>query len=131
MGRNSQLQIPAPGIGDVELADVGEFGIERRDDVVCLVVRQIEGAGVGEDDAFLVEAQVHRVGTQPVPAARLVAAFAEQLSAVGPWFYEHAYANEIYDLELDSSAMTPEEVCDRIAARLREGPGGGARSPPL
>jgi chloramphenicol 3-O-phosphotransferase len=53
----------------------------------------------------------------------IVAAFAEQLSAVGPWFYEHAYANEIYDLELDSSAMSPEEVCERIQARLREGPG--------
>ncbi|MBW8752750.1 MAG: AAA family ATPase, partial [Sphingomonadales bacterium] len=53
----------------------------------------------------------------------IVAAFAKQLGAVTPWFYEHAYANEIYDLELDSSAMTPEEVCERIAARLREGPG--------
>lgn len=53
----------------------------------------------------------------------IVAAFAEQLSAVGPWFYEHAYANDIYDLELDSSAMRPEDVCDRIEARLREGPG--------
>lgn len=53
----------------------------------------------------------------------IVQAFAEQLSAVGPWFYEHAYANEIYDLELDSSAMTPEEVCLAIEARLREGPG--------
>jgi chloramphenicol 3-O-phosphotransferase len=53
----------------------------------------------------------------------IVAAFAEQLSAVGPWFYEHAYANDLYDLELDSSAMKPEEVSDRIAARLAQGPG--------
>lgn len=53
----------------------------------------------------------------------IIQAFATQLGAVTPWFYEHAYANEIYDLELDSSAMTPEEVCDRIEARLREGPG--------
>lgn len=53
----------------------------------------------------------------------IVQAFAEQLSAATPWFYEHAYANDIYDLELDSSAMTPEEVCAAIAARLREGPG--------
>lgn len=53
----------------------------------------------------------------------IVQAFAEQLGAVTPWFYEHAYANDIYDLELDSSAMTPEAVCERIEARLREGPG--------
>lgn len=53
----------------------------------------------------------------------IIEAFATQLGAATPWFYEHAYANEIYDLELDSSAMTPEEVCARIEARLREGPG--------
>lgn len=53
----------------------------------------------------------------------IVQAFAEQLSAVGPWFYEHAYANDIYDLELDSSAMSPDQVCERIEERLREGPG--------
>lgn len=53
----------------------------------------------------------------------IVAAFADQLGAVTPWFYEHAYANTVYDLELDSSAMTPENVCERIEARLREGPG--------
>ena len=44
-------------------------------------------------------------------------------AAAGPWFYEHAYANDIYDLELDTSAITPEEVCQRIDARLAEGPG--------
>jgi len=53
----------------------------------------------------------------------IVAAFAEQLGDAGPWFYEHAYANDIYDLELDSSAMSPDEVCARIEARLSEGPG--------
>lgn len=53
----------------------------------------------------------------------IVQAFAEQLGAATPWFYEHAYANDIYDLELDSSAMTPDEVCLAIEARLGEGPG--------
>jgi chloramphenicol 3-O-phosphotransferase len=53
----------------------------------------------------------------------IVQAFATQLGAVGPWFYEHAYANDIYDLELDSSAMTPEQVCEKIEARLSGGPG--------
>ena len=53
----------------------------------------------------------------------IIQALADQLSAVTPWFYEHAYANEIYDLELDSSAMAPAEVCAAIARRLGEGPG--------
>jgi chloramphenicol 3-O-phosphotransferase len=53
----------------------------------------------------------------------ILQALGEQLAAATPWFYEHAYANEIYDLELDSSAMTTDEVCERIEARLNEGPG--------
>jgi chloramphenicol 3-O-phosphotransferase len=82
--------------------------------------------------AVLEERVKHRVITvipEPIQEAmaaagpEIIQALGDQLSAVGPWFYEHAYANDIYDLELDSSAMTPEEVCDRIEARLREGPG--------
>jgi chloramphenicol 3-O-phosphotransferase len=53
----------------------------------------------------------------------ILKALGDQLAAVTPWFYEHAYANDIYDLELDSSAMSPDAVCERIEARLREGPG--------
>jgi chloramphenicol 3-O-phosphotransferase len=53
----------------------------------------------------------------------IIGALGEQLSAATPWFYEHAYANDIYDLELDSSAMSPEQVCEKIEARLRAGPG--------
>jgi len=53
----------------------------------------------------------------------IIAAMGEELAEAGPWFYEHAYANDIYDLELDSSAMSPDEVCERIEARLAEGPG--------
>ena len=52
----------------------------------------------------------------------ILAAMGAELAEAEPWFYEHAYANEIYDLELDSSAMTPEEVCLAIEARLAEGP---------
>ncbi|MDG2004444.1 MAG: AAA family ATPase [Novosphingobium sp.] len=47
----------------------------------------------------------------------------EQLAAVRPWFYEHAYANEIYDLEIDSSALSPDEVCEMIEERIAKGPG--------
>jgi hypothetical protein len=76
--RSIQAQIPAPGAGNVKLADVGKFGIERFNNGQGFVIVQLEGAGVGEDDAFLVEAQVHRVGAQPVAAAGVVVAFAEQ-----------------------------------------------------
>ena len=34
-----------------------------------------------------------------------------------------AESNDIYDLELDSSSMSIEDVCERIEARLAEGPG--------
>jgi chloramphenicol 3-O-phosphotransferase len=50
-------------------------------------------------------------------------AIGEELAAVRPWFFEHAYANDCYDLELNSSSMSPDEVCARIEARLNEGPG--------
>lgn len=53
----------------------------------------------------------------------ILKALGEELSEATPWFYEHAYANDIYDLELDSSTMSPEDVCERIEARLAEGPG--------
>ena len=53
----------------------------------------------------------------------IISALGEQLSQAVPWFYEHAYANDIYDLELDSSSMSIEDVCERIEARLAEGPG--------
>jgi chloramphenicol 3-O-phosphotransferase len=74
----------------------------------------------------------HRVITvipEPIQEAMAAAgpdilkALGDELSAATPWFYEHAYANDIYDLELDSSAMTPDEVCEHIEARLRAGPG--------
>jgi chloramphenicol 3-O-phosphotransferase len=74
----------------------------------------------------------HRVITvipEPIQEAMAAAgpdilkALGDELSAATPWFYEHAYANDIYDLELDSSAMTPDEVCGHIEARLRAGPG--------
>jgi chloramphenicol 3-O-phosphotransferase len=52
-----------------------------------------------------------------------IAAMGAQLAALGDWFYEHTYANDVYDLELDSSTMNPEQVCQAIEARLAEGPG--------
>lgn len=47
----------------------------------------------------------------------------ETLRAMTPWYYERAYQNDCVDLELDSDALTPEELCARIEARLAQGPG--------
>lgn len=47
----------------------------------------------------------------------------ELLAAMTPWYYEHAYQNECFDLELDSDALSPDQLCERIEARLRQGPG--------
>lgn len=47
----------------------------------------------------------------------------DRLHRLRPWFYESVYANAISDLEIDTAQCKPEEVCDRIRARLQQGPG--------
>ena len=47
----------------------------------------------------------------------------ETLRAMTPWYYERAYQNDCADLELDSDALTPEQLCARIETRLAQGPG--------
>jgi chloramphenicol 3-O-phosphotransferase len=47
----------------------------------------------------------------------------ERLSRLRPWFYDAIYANDLYDLEVDSTAHTPEQVCALIEQRLAAGPG--------
>jgi hypothetical protein len=47
----------------------------------------------------------------------------ETLRAMTPWYYERAYQNDCADLELDSAALKPDELCARIEARLAQGPG--------
>jgi chloramphenicol 3-O-phosphotransferase len=48
---------------------------------------------------------------------------ATRLKAASPWFYDAAYANDIYDLVIDSTSFTPDEVCAQIERRLDEAPG--------
>ena len=50
-------------------------------------------------------------------------AIADRLQAVTPWFYAASYANERYDLVIDTTRYTPDEVCAQIEARLAAGPG--------
>ena len=52
-----------------------------------------------------------------------VAKSIEKLNRLRPWFYETVYANDVYDLEVDSSEFSVEQVCEKIEARLAEGPG--------
>ena len=47
----------------------------------------------------------------------------ERLDRLRPWFYEAVYANQHYDLEIDTARHEPEEVCRLIEERLGEGPG--------
>ncbi len=53
----------------------------------------------------------------------IVKRMVERLSRLRPWFYEAVYANDCYDLEIDSAKHSPEEVCAQIEQRLAEGPG--------
>ena len=45
---------------------------------MCFVIVQLKGTGIGEDDALLMEAQMYRVGAQPVPIRRRAGRLAKQ-----------------------------------------------------
>ena len=47
----------------------------------------------------------------------------DRLNRLRPWFYEDVYANDLCDLELDSDALSPEQVVAAIRERLAQGPG--------
>ncbi len=47
----------------------------------------------------------------------------ERLDRLRPWFYDAVYANDCYDLEIDTVRYTPDEVCEQIEARFNAGPG--------
>jgi chloramphenicol 3-O-phosphotransferase len=47
----------------------------------------------------------------------------EELEAATSWLYEHTYANDCYDLMVDSSAMSATAICEVIEQRLTHGPG--------
>jgi chloramphenicol 3-O-phosphotransferase len=47
----------------------------------------------------------------------------DRLNRLRPWFYQAAYANDCYDLEVDTVKCGPEEVCELIERRLAAGPG--------
>jgi chloramphenicol 3-O phosphotransferase len=48
---------------------------------------------------------------------------ATNLRRLTPWFVSAINDNDCFDLVADSSASSPEEICDQIERRLAEGPG--------
>jgi chloramphenicol 3-O-phosphotransferase len=73
-----------------------------------------------------------RVGSRKIEIPRPVAdvlgpeaarEIAESLQAIAPWFYESTYANDCFDLVIDSTRFTPDEVCQQIERRLGQGLG--------
>jgi chloramphenicol 3-O-phosphotransferase len=75
----------------------------------------------------LMERVANRVMDKKLPTDLLgedtVKRILDRLGRLRPWFYEAVYANECYDLEIDTEKHGPEEVCRRIELRLAEGPG--------
>ncbi len=47
----------------------------------------------------------------------------ERLDRLRPWFYDAVYANDLYDLMIDTSCHAPETVVTMIETRMAEGPG--------
>jgi chloramphenicol 3-O-phosphotransferase len=76
----------------------------------------------------VLEARVaSRTMDKPMPVdilgADVMQKIIDRLARLRPWFYETVYANDIYDLEIDTHAHGPEEVVAMISARLAQGQG--------
>lgn len=76
----------------------------------------------------LMERVAHRTISEKNPASdtygdESVRRIVETLHRLRPWFYETVYANDCYDLEIDTTEHDPEAVCRLIERRLAEGPG--------
>lgn len=69
----------------------------------------------------------NRTMDKPMPTdllgADAVKKIVDRLDRLRPWFYQAVYANDIYDLVIDTELHGPEAVVAMIEARLAEGPG--------
>lgn len=61
------------------------------------------------------------VARTPEEDARLV--ITNTMQRLTPWFYEASYQNDIWDIEIDTTQNSPEEVSQLIEERLAAGPG--------
>jgi chloramphenicol 3-O-phosphotransferase len=77
--------------------------------------------------AVLEERVTNRKMDKPLPVDILgedvVRKIVERLTRLRPWFYDAVYANDLYDLTIDTSCHAPEEVVAMIETRMAEGPG--------
>jgi chloramphenicol 3-O-phosphotransferase len=48
---------------------------------------------------------------------------AASLNAIRDWFYKASYENDCFDLVFDTTALSTDEICERIEERLAQGPG--------
>jgi chloramphenicol 3-O phosphotransferase len=76
----------------------------------------------------LLERVAKRTMDKKIPAQELfgndgIRIAVERLNRLRPWFYDAAYANECYDLQIDTVKYNPEEVCVLIERRLAQGAG--------
>jgi chloramphenicol 3-O-phosphotransferase len=62
-------------------------------------------------------------GKGPALSEEATRRIVDRLNRLRPWFYEAVYANDCYDLEIDTSEHAPEVVCDLIERRFAAGPG--------
>jgi chloramphenicol 3-O-phosphotransferase len=69
----------------------------------------------------------NRTMDKPMPVDLLgedvVMKIIDRLDRLRPWFYEAVYANDIYDLVIDTETHGPEAVVGMIETRLAEGAG--------
>lgn len=77
--------------------------------------------------AVLEERVTNRKMDKPLPVDILgedvVRKIVERLTRLRPWFYDAVYANDIYDLTIDTSTHAPAEVVALIESRMAAGPG--------
>ena len=67
----------------------------------------------------------NRTMDKPMPVDLLgedvVRKIVDRLDRLRPWFYQAVYANDIYDLVIDTEAHAPDEVVTMIEQRLAQG----------
>ena len=120
-----EAEIPAARGGDVKASDVGEGFVQCADEGNRFVVVDIEGTGIGKHDAFVVKAQVDRVGAQPMAIARSLAqGFAKQAQGGERHIARTEQPGEGDFESLFGLALEAGAACQPFEARHREFPEG-------
>ena len=86
--RSMQFQIPAPRMGNVELANIGKGLIQAGAQGFCFRHVKIKSAGIGQHNTFMMEAEMDRVGAQPVAVLGWRMAFTEEAQGTERRFFQ-------------------------------------------